>query len=395
DPMAEWADVRSSYIDQYLSRHSLGHGICAECGTTDGDIYWCRQCGDFRLCTSCCLRTHKRTPLHRLERWNGRFFERTSLKVLGMVMVLNHDDNTTCSVHDQPQDLVVVDMAGIFTVSIQVCRCPERARPTYIQIFQAGWYPATAKHTKTAVSLEVLDHYRRLKVHGALPVRAFVDALEHLMDPWQVNPPDDRYRIFGRLSRQLSFIMRVVRSGVQHDGGLDAATSGALVVTCWACPRIGINMEPGWENAPQSDSYLHRPILACDANFRQTCKYRPTTIPDPPLYDGLGVQMPWDFYHDWLRTYITEVEVSHCVAFAALAQKDTRFSTGLRWAGVIGIICARHEVMLGLGDLERGERYKNTDFVLFWVLSRMSYKQAAITYDIACQYKKNFARRVA
>ncbi|KIY63047.1 hypothetical protein CYLTODRAFT_337486, partial [Cylindrobasidium torrendii FP15055 ss-10] len=49
----------------------------------------------------------------------------------------------------------------------------------------------------------------------------------------------------------------------------------------------------------------------------------------------------------------------------------------------------------GLGDLERGERYKNTDFVLFWVLSRMSYKQAAITYDIACQYKKNFARRVA
>lgn len=37
-------------------------------------------------------------------------------------------------------------------------------------------------------------------------------------------------------------------------------------------------------------------------------------------------------------------------------QKDTRFVTGLRWAGVIGVICARHEIFLGMGDLERGER---------------------------------------
>ena len=38
-------------------------------------------------------------------------------------------------------------------------------------------------------------------------------------------------------------------------------------------------------------------------------------------------------------------------------QKDTKFSTGLRWAGVLGVICARHEIMLGLGDLEKGEQY--------------------------------------
>lgn len=38
-------------------------------------------------------------------------------------------------------------------------------------------------------------------------------------------------------------------------------------------------------------------------------------------------------------------------------QKDTRFSVGLRWSGVLGVICARHEIMLGLGDLQKGERY--------------------------------------
>lgn len=67
--------------------------------------------------------------------------------------------------------------------------------------------------------------------------------------------------------------------------------------------------------------------------------------------------------------------------------------------------------MLGLGDLQRGERYaffvtfffhrlirllsryRNTDFVLFWVLSRLSYDDTMLTYDIACQYKKNAVSR--
>lgn len=94
-------------------------------------------------------------------------------------------------------------------------------------------------------------------------------------------------------------------------------------------------------------------------------------------------------------------------------QKDTKFSTGLRWAGVLGIICARHELMHGLGDLEKGERfvvssrastiflliivwfrYKNTDAVLWWVLSRLTHRMLAFTYDIACQYKINFKKRI-
>lgn len=43
-------------------------------------------------------------------------------------------------------------------------------------------------------------------------------------------------------------------------------------------------------------------------------------------------------------------------------QKDSKFSTGLRWAGVVGVICARHELMLGLGDLEKGERSVSSSF---------------------------------
>ncbi|KAF9039648.1 hypothetical protein BDZ89DRAFT_1129259 [Hymenopellis radicata] len=50
--------------------------------------------------------------------------------------------------------------------------------------------------------------------------------------------------------------------------------------------------------------------------------------------------------------------------------------------------------MLGLGDLQKGERYKNTDFVLYTVLSRMGLKEVTVTYDIVCQYKKHFKERI-
>lgn len=40
------------------------------------------------------------------------------------------------------------------------------------------------------------------------------------------------------------------------------------------------------------------------------------------------------------------------------------------------------------------DRYRNTDFVLYWVLCHMSADLVAITYDIACQYSKHFRLRI-
>ncbi|KAF9016773.1 hypothetical protein BDZ89DRAFT_1141218 [Hymenopellis radicata] len=147
-------------------------------------------------------------------------------------------------------------------------------------------------------------------------------------------------------------MQRARRSGVALDpGGLEAAKPGALIVECWACPRPGVNLPQGWDTVARSSA---------------------TDIDE----FGLGVQMPMEQYAAWLRSYVTEEEVSNCAAFAALMQKDTRFTVGLRWSGV------------------KGERYKNTDFVLYTVLSRMGVKEAGVTYDIACQYKKHFFERI-
>ncbi|KAF9002597.1 hypothetical protein BDZ89DRAFT_1146428 [Hymenopellis radicata] len=183
--------------------------------------------------------------------------------------------------------------------------------------------------------------------------------------------------------------------GVAHaPGGLAEAKPGSLIVDCWACPRVGVNLPADWESVDEKYHYRYQGMYSVDANFRMNCKMRPEPRPDLPLYDGLGVQMPTEMYHAWLRQYISEEDVTSCISFAALMQKDTRFSVGLRWSGVLGVICARHEIMLGLGDLQKGERYRNTDFVLYTVLSRMGLKEITVTYDIACQYKKHFFERI-
>lgn len=53
------------------------------------------------------------------------------------------------------------------------------------------------------------------------------------------------------------------------------------------------------------------------------------------------------------------VQISTCIVFAALMQKDTKMTTGLRSSGVGACVCARHELVrpLGIGDLQKGERY--------------------------------------
>ena len=59
------------------------------------------------------------------------------------------------------------------------------------------------------------------------------------------------------------------------------------------------------------------------------------------------------------RVYADLNQVSTCIAFAALLEKDTKLTTGLKTSGVAGCACARHELVRpqGIGDLQKGERY--------------------------------------
>ncbi|KAJ7716210.1 hypothetical protein B0H16DRAFT_1801736 [Mycena metata] len=87
---------------------------------------------------------------------------------------------------------------------------------------------------------------------------------------------------------------------------------------------------------------------------------------------------------------------AHLKGYVAEKDRDTRMTTGLRASGVGGVVCARHELMRpqGLGDLQKGERYSNMDYILLSAVLGVTALYIAISYDIVCQWKIHFAERM-
>ena len=52
------------------------------------------------------------------------------------------------------------------------------------------------------------------------------------------------------------------------------------------------------------------------------------------------------------------LKISTCVGLQALAKMNSKFSRGLRYTGVGGVMCGRSEMImpLGIGNLQKGER---------------------------------------
>ncbi|KAJ7712107.1 hypothetical protein B0H16DRAFT_1744534 [Mycena metata] len=71
--------------------------------------------------------------------------------------------------------------------------------------------------------------------------------------------------------------------------------------------------------------------------------------------------------------------------FLLVVSKETRNTAGLRVSGVGGVVCARHECVRpnGLGDLQKGERYANMDFIAMSAAKDFNLMELTVSYDIA------------
>lgn len=99
----------------------------------------------------------------------------------------------------------------------------------------------------------------------------------------------------------------------------------------------------------------------------------------------------------------------------AIVKANTRSTPGYAVTGCGLVVCARHSFVRknGAGDLQKGERhvtsavfryimanhtpsrYCNMDFIALSALSGTQAQRVVITYDIACQWSKNFRARMA
>ncbi|KAG1836417.1 hypothetical protein F4604DRAFT_1886055 [Suillus subluteus] len=188
--------------------------------------------------------------------------------------------------------------------------------------------------------------------------------------------------------REWRHLKMLKRSGRGHDpSGVDGTVEGECTVLCPACPHPGKNLPAGWKDAPRQ--WLYGLFLAIDANFRLKRKAVSSDSVDPSLSCGWGYFVEDKAYKDFLHSGADSVqEKSTCSSHNAVNMADTKSNRGLATTGLGTVDCARHNMKLpnAVGDLQKGERYINMDYLFF---------SALLSYDIACQWHKKLWHRMS
>ncbi|KAJ7300519.1 hypothetical protein DFH08DRAFT_919257 [Mycena albidolilacea] len=190
--------------------------------------------------------------------------------------------------------------------------------------------------------------------------------------------PANHYHAFLRMVREYSHLLMLKRAGRGHaKSGVLGTAQGELAVLCPCCPVPGVNLPEGWENTPPEQQFLYIFIIAIDACFRLKRRLVSSWLKDP------------EPYRQFLLTVTDQKEMSTCSGLAALDYANTKFSRGYAATGVGMGVCARHKFVLlnAVGDLQKGERYGNMDWIVAMILRRLDPRlRKIISYDIVCQW---------
>ncbi|KAJ7225301.1 hypothetical protein GGX14DRAFT_556103 [Mycena pura] len=292
---------------------------------------------------NCIVTRHRDEPLHIVMKWEAGYFQPCSLISIdpSLRFQLGHPPHEDCDFRVGPRKLVVLDNNGIHELAVDFCGCIG-APSIVAQLLNIGWFPATVKELETCATLSLLRRFHVLNLQARVTAYDFYNAL-------------------------------VVSSD---------------------CARMR-NL-PGWEKAPPETAWLYQLILSEDANFRLKGRDTSTREKDPTLGPGFAYMVEYDDYLKYVSQYADEEEISYCVSFAALWRANNKRAKGLRASGIGSVSCSRHEMFRanGTGDLQRGERYANMDYLWLSCLMGVALLSIIASYDIACQWCRNFWERM-
>ncbi|KAI0054919.1 hypothetical protein BV25DRAFT_1787193, partial [Artomyces pyxidatus] len=392
------------YLDETLLSESRGFysgvGVCPDCQRITQCTVRCRECAGRELtCAECACTRHLRLPLHMMEEWNGSFFERVSLRKLGLTVQLGHPPGVACPYRYSPRKIfTVLHVNGIHTIDLYFCGCGSNGGlDPWRQLRRCDWWPATPLEPQTAATCALLKHFHLLSLQGKVTAYDYYRTMELQTDNTGLLALPDRLASFMNIIRQYRHIQMMKRGGRGHTlEGIKGARPGECAVLCPACPQPGLNLPDGWMDAPEDKQWLYRRILAMDANFRLKNRLRSSATNDPGFHTGMAYFVQEEDYNAHVAKYATQEEISSCSGFAAIANANTKHTKGLRATGVGAVSCAKHEFWMpvGMGDLQKGERYCNMDFIFWSTMRSVDNNALIISYDIACQWSKNLWHRM-
>ncbi|KAF9509453.1 hypothetical protein BS47DRAFT_1365256 [Hydnum rufescens UP504] len=95
-PLLEWSHICDEFLDKLLQYDGRGDLLqvlgCPGCDLPGiSGMYRCNDCFDHDMvCHQCCVQRHEHLPLHKINVWNGSFFECTTLQDMGLTVYLGH-----------------------------------------------------------------------------------------------------------------------------------------------------------------------------------------------------------------------------------------------------------------------------------------------------------------
>ncbi|KAK0218630.1 hypothetical protein IW262DRAFT_1448763 [Armillaria fumosa] len=164
------------------------------------------------------------------------------------------------------------------------------------------------------------------------------------------------------------------RFGQGHEPGrIEGTQPGELVLHCPACPHPHVNLPDRWLQN-QEKRWLYHLFVTIDVNFRLCRLNVSDKLNDPSLNQGYA--------------YFVEEEgfKAHLKEYGDIIPKEEKMT------GVGAVVCGHHNMKhpLSVGDLQKGERYLNMDYFILSMLTCDTPPDLVISYDIACQWHKNF-----
>lgn len=147
----------------------------------------------------------------RVQRWNGTFFEKTSLKALGLRVQLGHAFNDICMnpICSTNNDFIILHSNGIHEVGLDFCGCGKGNQLQTIQLLRERLFPATVTNPKTAATIEVLNLFSILSYESKMSAFQFYHLLSRLTDNTGVHTPKVS-RSHSDFLRKLTFFFRTV-----------------------------------------------------------------------------------------------------------------------------------------------------------------------------------------
>ncbi|KAK0493265.1 hypothetical protein EDD18DRAFT_1310625 [Armillaria luteobubalina] len=373
-PLLVWKLAREVFLTEMLQLEALPSDAPKNCATCSLDLgrFRCLSCMDAQmLCKTCIVDMHQAMPLHKIEEWTGSYFTKITLGALGLVIQLGHQLGDTCSLPTVVKSFVIIDVDGIFMVQMGFCDCMQ-ATERHRQLLQSCLWPATTIYPQTAATFRILHLFQVLSFMSKISIYEFYHTLARLADNMGMHPPPP--------------------------GGIEATQPGELALRCPACPHPRINLPDGWANNTKNP-WIYRLFLAIDANFRLHHLNVSSEESDPSLNHGYAYFVEEKKFRSHLETYgavIPIEEKSTCNNHDAVKLVNSQGGQGAAATGVGTVVCGRHDMKrpLSVGDLQKGERYINMDYFALSTLTCDTPPWLVISYNIACQWHKNFFSRI-